>query len=66
MRIMNIVIAIMLTAAIGAPAGSKGCLRGAVARHYVGKGHAVAEAAVGCVAARHHYAKQKAVARQRG
>jgi hypothetical protein len=44
------------------PAFAKGCIRGAaaggVAGHFVGKGHAVAGAAVGCVVAHHHYAKQ--------
>lgn len=44
------------------PVFAKGCLRGAavggVAGHYVGRGHAVAGAAVGCVVAHHHYAKQ--------
>lgn len=44
------------------PALAKGCIRGAaaggVAGHFVGKGHAVAGAAVGCIAAHHHYAKQ--------
>lgn len=44
------------------PALAKGCIRGAaaggVAGHFVGKGHAVAGAAVGCVVAHHHYAKQ--------
>jgi hypothetical protein len=41
---------------------AKGCIRGgaagAVAGHYVGKGHAVAGAVVGCIAAHHYYAKQ--------
>lgn len=57
---------------VSQPVLAKGCLRGAaaggVAGHMVGKGHAVAGAAVGCVAAHHHYAKQaraqKAAARQ--
>jgi hypothetical protein len=44
------------------PVLAKGCIRGAaaggVAGHFVGKGHAVAGAAVGCVAMHHHYAKQ--------
>jgi outer membrane lipoprotein SlyB len=44
------------------PALAKGCIRGAVvggvAGHYVGRGHALAGAAVGCVAMHHHYAVQ--------
>lgn len=56
-----------MIAAVGAmliagPAFAKGCIRGAaaggVAGHFVGKGHAVAGAAVGCVVAHHHYARQ--------
>jgi len=49
---------------VAAPVLAKGCLRGAavgaVAGHFVGKGHAVAGAVAGCLIARHHYAKQKA------
>jgi hypothetical protein len=41
---------------------AKGCVRGAmvgaVAGHYVGKGHALAGAAAGCMIARHHYAQK--------
>ena len=41
---------------------AKGCVRGAivggVAGHYVGKGHALAGAAAGCIVARHHYAQK--------
>lgn len=55
-----IAAAAMLVAA--QPALAKGCIRGAaaggVAGHFVGKGHGVAGAAIGCVAAHHHYAKQ--------
>ena len=56
----------MIIAAIGAaslvtaPALAKGCLKGAamggVAGHFVGRGHAVAGAAIGC-AVGHHRAK---------
>ena len=49
---------------------AKGCIRGAiaggVAGHYVGKGHAFAGAAAGCIAAHHYYsvkAKREAAAR---
>ena len=56
------------------PALAKGCIRGAAAGgvggHFVGKGHAVMGAAVGCAVAHHHYAKQakaeKARARTHG
>ena len=45
-----------------APVLAKGCIRGAivggVAGHYVGRGHALAGAAAGCVLAHHHYAQQ--------
>ena len=44
------------------PVFAKGCIRGAivggVAGHYVGRGHALAGAAAGCVIAHHHYAQQ--------
>ncbi|KQN71653.1 hypothetical protein ASE90_03070 [Sphingomonas sp. Leaf67] len=44
------------------PALAKGCVRGAaagaVAGHFVGKGHGLLGAAAGCVAMHHHYAKQ--------
>jgi hypothetical protein len=47
----------------GPAADAKGCIKGAaagaVAGHFVGKGHAVAGAAVGCLAGR-HMAKKKA------
>lgn len=61
---MRALILIATLASVGAaqPALAKGCIRGAaaggVAGHFVGKGHAVAGAAVGCVVAHHHYAKQ--------
>jgi hypothetical protein len=51
---------LLLTAA--GPVLAKGCIRGAVvggvAGHYVGRGHALAGAAAGCVVAHHHYAVQ--------
>ena len=55
-------LALPLLAMTASPALAKGCIRGAAAGgvggHFVGKGHAVAGAAIGCVAAHHHYAKQ--------
>jgi hypothetical protein len=52
----------------GAPVLAKGCIRGAaaggVAGHFVGRGHALAGAAVGCVVAHHHYAKQARAQRE--
>lgn len=58
------------------PVWAKGCIRGGaaaggVAGHFVGEGHPVAGAAVGCVVAQHHYAKRTraekaAAARYRG
>ena len=73
MRGLTLFIAAAATL-VAQPAFAKGCLRGAaaggVAGHYVGKGHAVAGAAAGCVIAHHHYAKQaraqKAAARPNG
>lgn len=56
------ILATAASALVAQPALAKGCIRGAaaggVAGHFVGKGHAVAGAAVGCIAAHHHYAKQ--------
>jgi len=47
----------------GPAADAKGCIKGAaagaVAGHFVGKGHAVAGAAAGCLAG-HHLARKKA------
>jgi outer membrane lipoprotein SlyB len=68
-RTSALLAVLLLTAS---PALAKGCIRGAaaggVAGHFVGKGHAVAGAAAGCVVAHHHYAKQakqqKVAARQ--
>lgn len=67
-------LALPLLAMTASPVLAKGCIRGAAAGgvggHFVGKGHAVAGAAIGCVVAHHHYAKQaraqKAVARAHG
>ena len=67
-------LALPLLAMTASPVLAKGCIRGAAAGgvggHFVGKGHAVAGAAIGCVAAHHHYAKQaraqKAAARTHG
>jgi hypothetical protein len=55
-----VLIALPLMVASTSPALAKGCLRGAaagaVAGHYVGKGHAVMGAMAGCAAMHHHYA----------
>ena len=67
-------LALPLLAMTASPVLAKGCIRGAAAGgvggHFVGKGHAVAGAAIGCVVAHHHYAKQaraqKAAARAHG
>ncbi len=67
-------LAFPLLAMTASPVLAKGCIRGAAAGgvggHFVGKGHAVAGAAIGCVVAHHHYAKQaraqKAAARAHG
>lgn len=74
MRSLPILLAASAVLASASPALAKGCIRGAaaggVAGHFVGRGHAVAGAAIGCVVAHHHYAKQarqqKAAARSRG
>ena len=54
-------IAAAATMATASPALAKGCLKGAavgaVAGHYVGRGHAVAGAAVGCWVGHHRAAK---------
>lgn len=69
------ILAVAASTLAAQPVWAKGCIRGAaaggVAGHFVGKGHAVAGAAVGCVVAHHHYAKQAraekaATARHRG
>ena len=74
MRLVTTALALSLTVASASPVLAKGCIRGAVvggvAGHYVGRGHALAGAAAGCVVAHHHYAKQakaqRAAARPRG
>ena len=74
MRIAITALAASLLITGASPVLAKGCIRGAavggVAGHYVGRGHAVAGAAVGCVVAHHHYAKQaraqRAAARAHG
>ena len=52
--------AVLLLATAAAPSFAAGCLKGAavggVGGHFVGKGHAVAGAAIGC-AVGHHRAK---------
>lgn len=68
------IAAVAVTTLFAPPVLAKGCIRGAaaggVAGHFVGRGHAVAGAAVGCVVAHHHYAKQaraeRAAARHHG
>ncbi|TVV75617.1 hypothetical protein [Sphingomonas solaris] len=61
--VMLLPIAALVLAGAG-PAYAKGCIRGAIAGGgggpYVGKGHALAGAAAGCVAVHHHYAKKAA------
>jgi outer membrane lipoprotein SlyB len=60
-------LAALATLAGASPALAKGCLKGAaiggVAGHYVGKGHAVAGAVVGCWYG-HHRAVKAAKAQQ--
>lgn len=60
-------IALPLLMLAGQPAMAKGCIRGAAAGavggHMIGKGHAVAGAAAGCVIAHHHYAKKAKAAK---
>lgn len=73
MRFISL-FALPLLAMTASPVLAKGCIRGAAAGgvggHFVGRGHAVAGAAIGCVVAHHHYAKQaraqKAAARAHG
>lgn len=74
MRLMFTALALPMLIVGASPVLAKGCIRGAaaggVAGHFVGRGHALAGAAVGCVVAHHHYAKQaraqKAAARSHG
>jgi len=58
---MRTVICILLSFTIGGPVLAKGCIHGAivgaVAGHFVGKGHSVAGAAVGCAVGHHEAAK---------
>jgi hypothetical protein len=73
---MRAIILLVTTASVlvGQPLWAKGCIRGAaaggVSGHFVGKGNAIVGAAVGCVVAHHHYAKQaraeKTAARHNG
>ena len=68
------IAAVAVATLFAPPVLAKGCIRGAaaggVAGHFVGRGHALAGAAVGCVVAHHHYAKQaraeRAAARHHG
>jgi hypothetical protein len=61
MRRIALVMAATLLSATASPALAKGCLKGAavgaVAGHYVGKGHAVLGAAAGCWYGHHRAAK---------
>ncbi|NMN89275.1 MULTISPECIES: hypothetical protein [unclassified Novosphingobium] len=71
MRKGLVLIAALATATLSVqPAMAKGCIRGAVAGgvagHFVGKGHALAGAAAGCVVAHHHYAKKARAQAQAG
>ncbi len=63
----TVLAAALVSSFTATPVLAKGCIRGAivggVAGHYVGRGHALAGAAAGCLVARHHYA-QKAKAQQ--
>jgi hypothetical protein len=64
MRLMILAPLAIMSLAGTTPVLAKGCIRGAVAGgvagHYVGKGHAIAGATVGCIAAHHYYARQAA------
>lgn len=61
-RRFAVVAGAIASIASAAPLLAKGCIRGAivggVAGHYVGRGHALAGAAAGCIIAHHHYAEQ--------
>ncbi|MBB3502273.1 MULTISPECIES: hypothetical protein [unclassified Novosphingobium] len=62
-KALVLIAAMAATATVSVqPAMAKGCIRGAmaggVAGHFVGKGHALAGAAAGCIVAHHHYAKK--------
>jgi outer membrane lipoprotein SlyB len=62
-----VLAAALVSSFTATPVLAKGCIRGAivggVAGHYVGRGHALAGAAAGCLIARHHYV-QKAKAQR--
>ena len=64
MRLFLLAPIMALATLSASPAFAKGCIRGAVAGgvagHYVGKGHAFAGAAAGCIATHHYYAKKAA------
>jgi len=51
------VVALAVTSLIASPVLAKGCIKGAavggVAGHFVGRGHAVAGAAIGCFVGHH-------------
>lgn len=57
---MKLGIAALMAVSLAAPSFAAGCLKGAavggVGGHFIGKGHAVAGAAIGC-AVGHHRAK---------
>lgn len=64
MRLVTL-LALPLLLATASPALARGCIRGAaagaVAGHFVGKGHAVLGAAAGCAIAHHHDSRQARV-----
>jgi len=61
-RKFAVVAGAIASLASATPLRAKGCIRGAivggVAGHYVGRRHALAGAAAGCIVAHHHYAEQ--------
>ena len=71
-RKVAFVVVLVAGTVTATPVLAKGCIRGAivggVAGHYVGRGHALAGAAAGCLVARHHFAQEakakKAAARR--
>ncbi len=56
----KVMIAAAMAMLVAGPALSKGCIKGAavggVAGHYVGRGHAIAGAAIGCAVGHHRAA----------
>jgi hypothetical protein len=60
-HILTVSSAAVIALVSASPVLAKGCIRGAgaVAGHYLGKGHAVLGATAGCVAT-HHYHSRKA------